>query len=102
MVRRVKQWRILRESVIWLAAALALSCAHAADGDDAANAIAEAEKAVARAKARDALWTSAEEALRQARRALDAGNSTVARDHARIALEQATLGIAQKQYPLTR
>lgn len=102
MVRRVKGLQFLRKSIIWLAAALALSAAYAADADDGRNAIADAEKAVAAAKAQNALWTSAEDALRQARRALQGGDAAAAIRHARFASEQAALGIAQKQYSLTR
>ena len=51
---------------------------------------------------RRALWTSAEEALRRARRALQEGNTAMAIEQARIAQEHAELGIAQKNYPLFR
>jgi len=69
---------------------------------DARAAIAEAEKAVAAARARNALWTTADEALRNARRALEGGDEGTAAEQARVAADQAALGIAQKQYPLTR
>lgn len=65
-------------------------------------AVAEAERAVGRAYAQRALWTTAEEALRTARRALEQGNLTRAIEQARVAREHAHLGIAQKSYPLTR
>ena len=68
----------------------------------AAVAVAEAERMVAAARARNALWTSAEEAMARARQALERGDDPVAVDQARIATDQAALGIAQKQYPLTR
>lgn len=102
MVRRVKGLRFLRKSVLWLVSALALSVAHAADPEDGRNAVAAAEKAVAAARAENALWTSAEDALRQARRALEGGDAAAAIRHANFASEQAALGIAQKQYSLTR
>ena len=65
-------------------------------------AVAEAEAAVKRADAQRALWTSAEEALRKARRALREGNSAMAVEQARIAQKHSELGIAQKSYPLFR
>jgi hypothetical protein len=68
----------------------------------AAAALAAAEAAVKEADARHALWTSAEDALRKARRALQAGDGARAIDQARIAQKQAELGIAQKGYPLFR
>jgi hypothetical protein len=98
----VKSLQFLRKSMIGQLAALAMSVVHAADADDGRNAIADAEKALAAAKAQNALWTSAEDALRQARRALHDGNAAAAARHARFASEQAALGIAQKQYSLTR
>ncbi len=69
---------------------------------DARAAVADAERMVAAARAENALWTSAQEALARARQALERGNETMAIDQARIAMDQAALGIAQKQYPLTR
>ena len=71
-------------------------------GADARAAIAEAERIVAAARLQNALWTTAEEALINARRALDSGDETLAAERARFAADQAALGIAQKQYPLTR
>lgn len=65
-------------------------------------AIAEAEAAVTEAGTRRALWTSAEDALRRARRALQEGDAAMAIEQARIAQKQSELGIAQKDYPLFR
>jgi hypothetical protein len=65
-------------------------------------ALVEAERAVSRAQAERALWTTAEEALRNARHALEQGNLASAIKQARVAKEHAHLGIAQKNYPLTR
>lgn len=89
---------------MWLMATLALPAAHpsgAADAAEAASVVAEAERAVAGARRQDALWTSAEEALRQARRALADEDAAAAIKHALFASEQARLGIVQKQYPPT-
>ena len=49
-----------------------------------------------------ALWTSAEDAMRKARRAMQEGNAAVAIEQALLARKQAELGIAQKSYPLVR
>ena len=68
----------------------------------AAAAVADAEEAVKRADALRALWTSADDALRKARRALQEGNTTMALAQALVAQTQSELGIAQKSYPLFR
>jgi hypothetical protein len=70
--------------------------------DLAASAVAQAEAAVKLASGERALWTSAEDALRKAHRALQEGNSAVAIEQAHIAQKQAELGMAQKSYPLFR
>ena len=70
--------------------------------DAAAAAVEEAEAVMKQANAQRALWTSAEDALRRARRALQEGNAAVAIEQALLARKQAQLGIAQKSYPLFR
>jgi hypothetical protein len=70
------------------------------DASSAEVAIVEAEAAVKQASTRRALWTSAEDALRRARRALQEGNAAMAIEQARIAHKHSELGIAQKDYPL--
>jgi len=70
--------------------------------DAAAAAIEEAEAVMKQANAERALWTSAEDAMRRARRALQEGNAAVAIEQALLARKQAELGIAQKSYPLFR
>ena len=72
------------------------------DASSAVAAIAEAAAAVKQASNRRALWTSAEIALRKARRALQEGNVATAIEQARIAQKHSELGIAQKDYPLFR
>lgn len=62
-------------------------------------AVREAEQAVQAARSRDALWTTAEEALRQARQALAEGNTAGAMAAANRAKEQARLGTEQTAYP---
>jgi hypothetical protein len=86
---------------MWLMVVLTLPAAHPSGAADAADAVADAERAVASARKQDALWTSAEEAVRQARRALAGGDAAAAIKHAVFASEQARLGIGQKQYPPT-
>jgi len=61
--------------------------------------LAKAEEAVAAAWARQALWTTARDALRDAREALAAGDHAAAIRSARWAAEQAQLGIDQLAYP---
>ena len=70
--------------------------------DSAAATVEEAEAAMKQANAERALWTSAEDAMRRARRALQEGNAAVAIKQALFARKQAELGIAQKSYPLFR
>ena len=70
--------------------------------DAAAAAVEEAEAVMKHANAERALWTSAEDAMRRARRALKDGNAAVAIEQALLARKQAELGIAQKSYPLFR
>lgn len=97
--------RFLQFSGFLILAALALPAAQAsgaANAGDARMAIAGAERAIDEARAQQALWTSAEEALRQARRALDGGDFAAAINYAGFASGQAQLGIVQKQYPTTR
>ncbi len=67
---------------------------------EAEAAVRKAERAVKRAEDQRALWTSAQDALRKARRALNEGNSATALEQAGIAEKQSELGIAQKSYPL--
>lgn len=99
MVRRVKTWQF--QAAVALGMMLAAGPA-TASGNDARAAVSAAETAVAQAAAGNALWTSAEEALRRARGALEAGDPAAATRWAETASEQARLGLAQKQYPLTR
>ena len=70
--------------------------------DAASDAVEEAEAVMKRANAERALWTSAEDAMRRARRALQEGRAAVAIEQAHLARKQAELGIAQKSYPLFR
>lgn len=97
-VRRVKTRQFWQVVALW---ALAVASTAAA-ADEAAVAIAAAERAVQDAAARHALWTSAQDALRRARAAQEAGDTQAALRWAGTASEQARLGLEQKHYPLTR
>jgi murein lipoprotein len=71
----------------------------ALNADVARAAIAQADRAVKRAEAQRVLWTTAEEALRGARRAFEDGDLATAVAQARVAKEHAELAIAQKRFP---
>src|SRR5437867_4192039 len=62
--------------------------------------LAEAQTAVDAAAARRALWSTAADALREARGAFGQGDYQAARQAAAIAIEQARMGIAQTAYPM--
>jgi hypothetical protein len=66
----------------------------------AQSSLAEAESAVAAAAARRALWSTAAEALREARGAFVTGDYEAAQRAAGTAIEQARMGIAQTAYPM--
>jgi hypothetical protein len=97
-MRGLKRWML---AVLIALPAIAVA-SEKPDASSAGVAIAEAEAAVKHASSRRALWTSAEDALRRARRALQEGNAAMAIEQARIAQEQSELGIAQKDYPQFR
>ena len=73
--------------------------APALDAKGARAAIVQAERSVRLAEEKRMLWTSAEEALRSARRAFEDGDLATAVAQARVAKEHAELAIAQKRYP---
>jgi len=66
---------------------------------EAREAVTRAEDAVAQALAVGALWTTAQDALRDAQAALAAGDEAAAVEAARFAAAQAKLGIEQLAYP---
>jgi uncharacterized protein GlcG (DUF336 family) len=99
-MRGFKRWVLVFPIALSIiAAAVANAKPGAQDVSAAEAAIAEAEAAVRQAEAERALWTSAEDALRKARRALQEGDPTMAVEQARIAQKHSELGIAQKSYP---
>jgi len=68
--------------------------------EEARIALGTARTAVQAAAAKDALWTTAEDAMRLAQTAFLRGEYPEAIHAARTAAEQAQLGIAQTQYPM--
>ena len=81
------------------ASGVAAGAAQTLDADVARTAIAQAERAVSRAAAQRMLWTTADEALRSARRAFEDGDLAAALAQARVAKEHSEFAIAQKRYP---
>lgn len=69
--------------------------------NEAQQALAQAEADVRAAQAQKALWTNAQDALKQAKAAAAANDSAAVIKHAREASEFARLGIAQTRYPVT-
>jgi murein lipoprotein len=69
--------------------------------DDAKQALSKAEADVKAAKAKGALWTTAEDALNKAKEAVEKGDSNAVLKHAKTASEHAQLGLEQLKYPMT-
>lgn len=69
--------------------------------EEAKQALAQAEADVKAAQAKKALWTTAQDALKQAKAAAEKMDSAAVIKHAKVASEHAQLGIAQSQYPVT-
>lgn len=67
---------------------------------DAQAALAQAEKDVKEAKAKFALWTTAEKALKDAQEAAKKGDSDAVAKQAKLASDHAKMGLAQASYPL--
>ncbi len=72
----------------------------AALSEPAQQALKQAQADVKDAKARDALWTTAQNALKSSEKAADAGDSEAVVKFSKKASEQAKLGIAQTHYPM--
>lgn len=70
--------------------------------DEASQALAKAEADIKEAKARKALWTTAESALKKAQEAAAKADSAATLKNAKAASELARLGIAQLSYPLAK
>ncbi|MBU0593444.1 MAG: hypothetical protein ABIG70_05350 [Pseudomonadota bacterium] len=69
--------------------------------DAAKQALAQAEADIKAAKEKDALWTTAADALKQAKEAAKKNDSAEVIKNAKEASDHAKLGIEQKKYPLT-
>lgn len=69
--------------------------------EEAKQALAKAEADVKAAQAKKALWTNAQDALKNAKAAAEKNDSAAVIKHANEASEFARLGIAQTQYPVT-
>lgn len=69
--------------------------------DEAKAALAQAQADVKEAKAKKALWTTAEDALKKAESAAAEFNSQAVIKSAKTASDHAKMGIEQTKYPLT-
>ncbi|MEW5944068.1 MAG: hypothetical protein AB1710_09510 [Pseudomonadota bacterium] len=97
---------MVRKTIVALAGLLYLACAGAMAGevvlsDEASQALAKAEADVKEARAQKALWTTAADALKNAREAAEEGDSAAVIKFSATASEHARLGIGQTKYPLT-
>jgi hypothetical protein len=90
---------IVAFAIMACTALLAPPAAHGSGAERARAEVKAAEQAVQAARERRALWTTAQDALAQAQAALDRGDYAAAVRAARIAAEQAQLGIAQTAAP---
>lgn len=70
--------------------------------DEAKNALAWAEADVKDAAKANALWTTADNALKAAKEAAAKGDSAATIKNAKTASAQAKLGLEQKKYPLVK
>ncbi|NWG87808.1 MAG: hypothetical protein HXY26_09960 [Hydrogenophilaceae bacterium] len=69
--------------------------------DEAKAALAQAEKDVKEAKAKFALWTTADKALKDAQAAAKKGDSAAVTKQAKLASDHAKMGLEQTKYPST-
>lgn len=67
---------------------------------EAKAAVEKAEADVKAAQAKNALWTTAQDALKKAKEAADKGDSANAMKFAKTASEHAALGMQQQSYPV--
>jgi murein lipoprotein len=68
--------------------------------EPAQQALKQAQADIKDAKARDALWTTAQNALKSAEKAAAAGDSAAVVKFSKKASEMAKLGIGQTHYPM--
>lgn len=74
----------------------------AAISAEAQAALAAAQADVKTAKAKNALWTTAESALKAAETAAEKGDSATVLKQAKVASDQAKKGLAQLDYPVLK
>lgn len=92
---------------LFSAAALTLGSVNAmandapALSDEAKQALSKAETDVKEAQAKDALWTTAQDALKKAKESAVKGDSAMVIKESHLASEHAQLGIKQLSYPPT-
>ncbi|MCE5182506.1 MAG: hypothetical protein LLG15_11960 [Betaproteobacteria bacterium] len=82
--------------------AVSAEAAKPALSEEARQELAKAEIDVKEAKARKALWTTAEDALKKAKESAAKFDSAATLKHSKMASELARLGIAQLSYPLAK
>jgi murein lipoprotein len=70
--------------------------------DSAKSALSAAEAAVKEAKAKNALWTTADDALKAAKAAADKGDSAAVISNAQKAQDHAKMGLQQSTYPVAQ
>lgn len=70
--------------------------------ESATKALAQAEADVKAAKAKKALWTTTNDALKKAKEAAEKGDSAAVEKNAKTASEHAKLGLGQAEYPLVK
>lgn len=78
------------------------SASQAAISADAQSALAAAQADVKEAKAKNALWTTADNALKAAEAAAAKGDSPTVLKQAKLASDQAKKGLAQLSYPMLK
>ena len=102
---RLIPFTLRRLAAFWLlgtALAFGAGAVAAATAEEAERNLEQAEVAVAHARALEALWSTAFEALQQARRLRRSGDYAASVEQSLRAVELSRLGIAQKDYPPER
>jgi murein lipoprotein len=84
------------------AAAPTVEAAKPTLSDEARQALTKAEADIKEAEKQQALWTTAEGALKKAQEAAAKGDSAATLKFSKIASNLARLGLNQKNYPLTK
>lgn len=101
MERRNRKLRVVAVAAAWIALCCGSASLYAAAlSEPAQQALTQAKADIKDAQAHDALWTTAQNALKKAEKAADAGDSGAVVKFSKKASEQAKLGIAQTHYPM--